>query len=77
MRRICASSMGSRPFLLKKKTVPIVWYAGTSFGFMNVEETEYGHDYGNQVTYKFVKVAGINVDLTEDEYNLKVLEKKK
>ncbi|WP_255418325.1 hypothetical protein [Exiguobacterium sp. TNDT2] len=44
---------------------------------MNVEETEYGHDYGNQVTYKFVKVAGINVDLTEDEYNLKVLEKKK
>lgn len=61
-----------RQFEFEKMT-----YTGKAFGFMNVEETSYGDEYGNNVTYKFVKVAGINIDLTDCKQNLLVLEQKK
>lgn len=52
-------------------------YTGSGGLFYTYEETDYHDVFGNVITYRFYKVAGIPLDVTDHEANNQVFEKKK
>lgn len=51
-------------------------YTGTHYGVLNFDETDFYDEADYHVTYKFVKVFGVNIDLTDHKANYRVAEEK-